>query len=80
MHIRSLVVEGYQIDPQLGRLMSGDLKHHVETGLLKLKICKTKEDGNRFHPEIFKKKKKPSGCFYFISLLDTYPAPSGGLH
>lgn len=58
MHVRSLVVEGYQIDPQLGRLTSGDLKHHVETGLLKLKICKTKEDGNRFHPEIFFLKKK----------------------
>lgn len=52
MHVRSLVVEGYQIDPQLGRLTSGDLKHHVETGLLELKTCKTKEDGNRFHPEI----------------------------
>lgn len=63
MHVRSLVVEGYQIDPQLGRLMSGDLKHHVETGLLKLKICKTKEDGNRFHPEIFKKKKKAAWMF-----------------
>lgn len=52
MHVRSLVVEGYQIDPQLGRLMRGHLKHHVETGLLELKTCKTKEDGNRFHPEI----------------------------
>lgn len=63
MHVRSLVVEGYQIDPQLGRLMRGHLKHHVETGLLELKTCKTKEDGNRFHPEIYKKKIKAFWIF-----------------